>query len=69
MKYVPYICIAVGFLLLAGLAGSSDYYEQCRAAADCAAGEPMSYARMLIQGLIGIVTFGTGVLMIVERDQ
>ena len=69
MKYAPYIAIAVGFILLVGTAGSIDFYDECRAAADCVAGEPMSYVQMLVQSLIGIVLFGIGVFSLVERDR
>lgn len=68
MKYVPYVCAVAGFLLIIGTAGSADFYDECRAAADCVAGEPMSFARMITQSLIGIVMMGFGIFTIVERQ-
>lgn len=56
------IMILVGLLILAGTAGSSDYYDECLAAADCVAGEPMSLLQMTLQSVLGLALFMAGCL-------
>ena len=56
------LMILVGFLILAGTAGSSDFYEECRAAADCVAGEPMGLGQMILQSLLGLALLLAGCL-------
>lgn len=55
MKILGYIAVIVGFLMIAGIAGSSDFYEECRAAADCVAGEPMSLLKEIALFLGGLI--------------
>lgn len=64
MKIFGGILFGLGFLLIAGTAGSSDFYEECRAAADCVAGEPMSLLQIILQSVSGLLmlAFGTVIL-------
>ncbi len=64
MKIFGGIAVGLGFLLIAGTAGSSDFYEECRAAADCVAGEPMSLLQMILQCVGGVILLGIGALML-----
>lgn len=68
MKIVAAIVGVIGFLLIAGTAGSSDFYEECRAAADCVASEPMSGLQIALQSLIGIILMAIGVLGVTSED-
>lgn len=63
MKFAGYVIAVIGFILIAGVAGSSDFYEECRAAADCVAGEPMSTLRIALQSIGGLIIIGFGMLV------
>jgi hypothetical protein len=54
MKIIGCITALVGFFLIIGTAGSDDLYWECRAAADCVAGDPMSPFQFTIQVVSGI---------------
>ena len=69
MKIIGSVVFGLGFFLVAGTAGSSDFYEQCRAAADCVAGEPMSDLRMAIQLIAGVISMVTGICMISKNSE
>lgn len=56
------LMMILGLLIMAGTAGSSDYYDECLAAADCVAGEPMSLVQMTLQSLLGLALFALGCL-------
>jgi hypothetical protein len=66
MKIFGGIAVGLGFLLIAGTAGSSDFYEECRAAADCVAGEPMSLLQMILQCVGGVILIGVGALILAD---
>ena len=68
MKIFGGIAFGLGLLLIAGVAGSSDFYEECRAAADCVAGEAPSTLWMVIKSFIGVVLMGVGVLALTSDD-
>jgi hypothetical protein len=55
MKIIGYIAALVGFLMMIGTAGSSEFYEECLAAADCVAGPRMSSLQFLMQLVAGIL--------------
>ena len=55
MKNIGYIAALVGFFLIIGTAGSDDFYWECRAAADCVAGDPMSPLQFTFQVVVGIL--------------
>ena len=69
MKIVYTIACVIGFLLIAGTAGSSDFYDECKAAADCVAGEPMSTTRMVLQMLAGLAFGMFGVSGLLSYDE
>ena len=69
MKIFGGIAFGLGFLVVAGTAGSADFYEECRAAVDCVAGEPMSDLRMMLQLLVGVVGMVTGICMMAKDSE
>ena len=69
MKIFGSVVFGLGFLLVVGTAGSSDFYDQCRAAADCVAGEPMSDLRMTVQLLAGVAAMVTGICMLSKNSE
>jgi len=63
MKNFGYIVAAVGFFVLIGTAGNSDFYEECRAAADCVVeGSPPSMLQITLQSLAGLALMLKGLL-------
>lgn len=67
MKYA--LIFALGLILIAGAAGGQDFYDECKAAADCVAGDPPSMFLTIVYCLVGIVTMGIGVAgMIKDND-
>ena len=62
MKIVNMLMIGVGCFLVIGTAGASDFYEECRAAADCVPVEPISLGQILVRCSIGIAMIVWGVL-------
>lgn len=62
------LMILLGLLIMAGTAGNSDYYDECLAAADCVAGEPMSLLQMTLQSLLGLALFVAGCLGQAAKD-
>ena len=63
MKTLGYIVAVVGFFVLIGTAGNSDFYEECRAAADCVVeGSPPSMLQITLQGLAGLALMLKGLL-------
>ena len=70
MKIFGGIALGLGFLIIAGTAGASDFYEQCRAAADCVAGPaPMSDLEMTARLVIGLIMMVTGICMITKNTE
>ena len=65
---MKYVLIIGGILLMAGAAGVSDFYDQCKAAADCVAGDPPSTLRIILQSLAGLVMMFIGVAKSLEDD-
>jgi hypothetical protein len=60
MKIVGVLIAVVGFFVVAGTAGSDDFYHECLAAADCVAGEPMSLFQVIVQSLMGLLLMLVG---------
>jgi|694.fasta_scaffold91299_5 hypothetical protein len=69
MKIFGSIVFGLGFLLVTGTAGASDFYEECLAAADCVAGAPMSDLRMMLQLLAGVATMVTGICLLSKNSE
>ncbi len=63
---MKYALMLGGFLLIAGAAGSSDFYDQCKAAADCVAGDPPSTLRIVLQSLAGMSMMVMGVSKVLD---
>lgn len=55
MKNLGYLIVGLGFFLIIGAVGAQDFYEECRAAVDCVAGEPMSGLQVFGQMLAGVL--------------
>lgn len=68
MKIFGGIAFGIGLLLIASVAGASDFYEECLAAADCVAGEEPSTFWVIIKSLIGLMLMGLGVLVLTSDD-
>ena len=68
MKIFGGIAFGIGLLLVAGAAGSSDFYEECRAAADCVAGDAPSTLGIVLKSIAGIILLGLGVLAMNSED-
>ena len=68
MKIFGGIAFGLGLLLIASVAGASDFYEECRRAADCVAGEEPSIVLGFIKSFIGVVLMGMGVIAITSED-
>ena len=66
MKYVLFVG---GLFLVAGAAGSQDFYQECRAAADCVAGNPPSFLLTIIGTVVGMTLMGISVVMTVTEDK
>ena len=66
---MKYVLVVGGLFLVAGAAGSQDFYEECRAAADCVAGNPPSFLLTIIQMVVGLVLMVTGVAMTFIEDK
>lgn len=67
MKNLGCTIAVAGFIIIVGTAGNADFYEECRRAADCVAGEPMSTLQMTLQSLAGLVMMAIGVKMITSK--
>jgi ascorbate-specific PTS system EIIC-type component UlaA len=63
MKVFGGIMFLIGVLLIAGSAGSEDFYEQCKAAVDCVAGDPPSAIGQIIEFAFGLIFSIIGVRM------
>lgn len=64
MKTFGSILIFVGFFAIMGVAGNSDFYEECRAAADCVAGDPPDMFVGFLVGMLGAIAMGFGVVFV-----
>ena len=66
-KIIGTVIATVGFFLFAGTVGASDFYEECRAAADCVAGEPMSFLQVITQLIISVILLAAGAALVYEE--
>jgi hypothetical protein len=66
---MKYVLLIVGFLLVAGTVGSDDFYMECRAAADCVAGDPPSAVAFGFQMIIGFLMMFGGGFMVLKGDE
>jgi hypothetical protein len=63
MKYVLFIG---GLLLVAGAVGAEDFYVECRAAADCVAGDPPSAVAFGVKIIVGFLMMLGGGFMVLK---
>jgi hypothetical protein len=63
-----YVFVLIGFLLIAGAVGNQDFYEECRAAADCVAGDPPSLISTVLMVLIGFALMAAGISVILAKE-
>lgn len=66
IKTLGYVMALGGFVLIIAAAGSSDFYEECRLAADCVAGEPQTTFEMVAQAISGLILMAIGVKIIID---
>jgi hypothetical protein len=66
MKYVLFIA---GLLLVAGALGAEDFYLECRAAADCVAGDPPSAVAFGVKIVVGFLMMLGGGFMVLKDDE
>jgi len=66
---MKYVLLLAGFLLVAGAVGSDDFYMECRAAADCVAGDPPSAVAFGFQMIIGFLMMLCGGFMVLKDDE
>ena len=65
---MKYVLLFAGFLLVAGTVGSDDFYMECRAAADCVAGDPPSAVAFGFQMIIGFLMMLGGCFLVLKGD-
>jgi len=68
LKFFSGVFMGLGILLIAGTAGSSDFYEACRTAADCVAGDPMSNLQMFVQLIGGMLLMVVGMFLMIVSE-
>jgi len=66
---MKYVLVVGGLFLVAGAAGSQDFYLECRAAADCIAGNPPSFLLTIVEVVVGLFLMVTGVAMTLVEDK
>ena len=62
MKLFNLLLVGFGFFAVLSTVGASDFYDVCRAAADCVAGEPMNIGEILFRCSLGVALISWGVL-------
>lgn len=67
MKIAGGLMVGIGFLIIAGTVGATDYYDECRAAADCVAGEAMSELEVAVRMLIGLMVMAIGSIWVAKK--
>jgi hypothetical protein len=65
---MKYVLLIAGLLLVAGALGAEDFYLECRAAADCVAGDPPSAVAFGLQMIIGFLMM-LGGAMFLKNDE
>jgi hypothetical protein len=69
-KFVmKYVLLIGGLLLVAGTVGAEDFYIECRAAADCVAGDPPSAVAFGVKIVVGLLMMLTGGFMVLKDDE
>ena len=66
---MKYVLLLGGFLLVAGTVGAEDFYLECRAAADCVAGDPPSAVAFGVKIIVGFLMMLGGGFMVLKDDE
>jgi len=66
---MKYVLLIGGLLLVAGTVGAEDFYIECRAAADCVAGDPPSAVALGVKVVVGLLMMLTGGFMVLKDDE
>ena len=66
---MKYVLLIGGLLLVAGTVGAEDFYIECRAAADCGAGDPPSAVAFGVKIVVGLLMMLTGGFMVLKDDE
>jgi hypothetical protein len=66
---MKYVLLLGGLLLVAGTIGAEDFYIECRAAADCVAGDPPSAVAFGVKIIVGFLMMLGGGFMVLKDDE
>jgi hypothetical protein len=66
---MKYVLLIGGLLLVAGAVGAEDFYEECRRAADCVAGDPPSAVAFGVKIIVGMLMMLGGGAMVLKDDE
>ena len=66
---MKYVLMIGGLLLVAGAVGAEDFYLECRAAADCVAGDPPSAVAFGVKIIVGFLMMLGGGFMVLNEDK
>jgi hypothetical protein len=66
---MKYVLLIGGLLLVAGALGAEDFYLECRAAADCVAGDPPSAVAFGVKIIVGFLMMLGGGFMVLKDDE
>ena len=66
---MKYVLLLGGLLLVAGALGAEDFYVECRAAADCVAGDPPSAVAFGVKIIVGLLMMLGGGAMVLKDDE
>lgn len=66
MKFIGIALAIFGFLLIASAPGAQDFYEQCKAAADCVAGDPPGAISIIAKVVGGMVIAWLGIALALQ---
>lgn len=69
MKVLSAVLSVVGLFLIAGAAGSQDFYEECRIAVDCVAGDPPTIVGTIVMIFVGLILMLVGVVGLIELER
>jgi hypothetical protein len=66
---MKYVLLIGGLLLVASAVGAEDFYLECRAAADCVAGDPPSAVAFGVKIIVGFLMMLGGGFMVLKDDE
>jgi hypothetical protein len=68
VRFIGYSLVFLGFIVIVGTVGASDFYEACRRAADCVAGPAPSVGDELFKIMIGWLIIAGGCIIARSKD-